>query len=58
MTIALGLIFVMLLAVALWGASNESAELVESAGPLRQADPDQTDDDSAWGLLGWHTLST
>jgi hypothetical protein len=53
MTLALGMTFLTFLVVALWAAGNEPAE---AAGLVRQVDPDQTDDESAWDLLGWHSF--
>jgi hypothetical protein len=54
MTIALGMIFGVLLVMALWMAANESPEVVMS--PVTQVDPDQTDDSAAWDLMGWHSF--
>jgi len=50
MTIVLGITFLTMLVVALMVASEEPTEAVI---PLRQVDPDQTDDESAWDLIGW-----
>jgi hypothetical protein len=53
MTIALGLIFTTLLMAAMWLAANEPAEAVV---PVHQVDPDQTDESSAWDLMGWRSF--
>ncbi|HEV7886252.1 MAG TPA: hypothetical protein VGO92_01750 [Acidimicrobiales bacterium] len=53
MTIALGMIFGVLLLAAVWMAANEPAEAVATTN---QVDPDQTDDSAAWDLIGWHSF--
>jgi hypothetical protein len=53
MTIALGLVFIILLTMAVWFAASEPAE---AKSPVRQVDPDQTDDSAAWDLMGWHSF--
>jgi hypothetical protein len=52
MTIALGLIFAVLVVTALWAAAQEPQEAVSL---VRQVDPDQTDE-SAWDLMGWRSF--
>ena len=53
MTIALGLIFTVLLMMAVWVAATEPAEALLT---VRQVDPDQTDENAAWDLMGWHSF--
>lgn len=53
MEIALGMAFLMLLAMATWIAANEPTEALV---PVRQVNPDQMDDESAWDLLGWKSF--
>ncbi|MDQ1439226.1 MAG: hypothetical protein QOK43_2855 [Acidimicrobiaceae bacterium] len=53
MTIALGMIFGVLLLMAVWMAANEPAEIVLAT---HQVEPDQTDDTSGWDLMGWHSF--
>jgi hypothetical protein len=53
MTIALGLIFTLLLTAAIWMAANEPTD---ADSLVHQVDPDQTDDTAAWDLMGWHSF--
>ena len=53
MTIALGLVFMILLTMAVWFAASEPTE---ARSPVHQVDPDQTDDSAAWDLMGWHSF--
>ena len=50
MVIALGLISLMLVAVALWVAAGEPA-----VAALGHVIPDQGDEPSTWDVLGWHS---
>jgi hypothetical protein len=51
MEIGLGLIFLVLLAMALWVVAGEPAVAM-----VEQVVPDQTDAESDWDLLGWRSL--
>ncbi len=50
MAIVLGMTFMMVLLAVLWLAAEEPTEAVLA---VRQVNPDQTEDDSAWDLMGW-----
>ena len=50
---ALGIIFLTLVVAATWLAANEPTEALI---PVRQVNPDQTDDESAWDLMGWKSF--
>ncbi len=53
MEIALGMLILTLLGMAVWIAANEPTEALI---PVKQVNPDQTDDESAWDLLGWKSF--
>ncbi|HZQ27293.1 MAG TPA: hypothetical protein VFA94_06315 [Acidimicrobiales bacterium] len=51
MEIGLGLVFLALLALALWVATEEPA-----VAAVQRVNPDQAEDASAWDLLGWRNF--